>query len=99
MGQFDIGTIPANLPPKEDIVGMIVQDMEVGLKVSTTIYCSMLDKVLMELGEVDLDLGTYLIPPIIKVIMIDQLIFIFMGITEVEIGCTPGNFLHITMVD
>ena len=53
----------------------------------------------MELGEMDLDLGTSLLPPIAKVIMIDYLIFIFMVITEVGIGRTPEHFLHITMVD
>ena len=36
---------------------------------------SMLDKVLMELGEVDLGLGLYFITPIIQVIMVDHLFF------------------------
>ena len=49
----------------------------------------------MVLGEVDLGIGTALLPPIIQVIMVDRLVFV----TEAEIGLTPSNFLDITMVD
>ena len=78
---------------------MTVQYNEVVLKISITIPCSMLEKLLMALGEVDIYLGPSLIPRIIQVIMVDHLIFIVMVITEVGIGLTPTNFMHITMVD
>ena len=50
MGELDIGTRPANLPPQEYIVGVKVQDIEVGLNISTTPPCSILEKVFMALG-------------------------------------------------
>ena len=53
----------------------------------------------MELGEVDLGLGPALIPPIIKLVLVDTLVFIVMGITEVHICLTPETFLHTTIVD
>ena len=31
-GELDIGNRPATLTPREDIVGVVVQDVEVGLK-------------------------------------------------------------------
>ena len=65
---MDIGPIPATLSPKEEIVGVMVKDVEVVLNISTTIHCSMLDKVLMVLVEVDLGLGPALLHPIIQVI-------------------------------
>ena len=52
----------------------------------------------MLLVEVDLGIGPDLLPPIIQVIMVDHIIFIVMAITELGIGLTPANFLHITMV-
>ena len=57
MGELDIGPIPGTLPTKEEIVGVKVKDMEVGLKRSTTLPCSMLEKVYMALVEMDLGLG------------------------------------------
>ena len=60
-----IGTRPATITPEEEIVGVTVQYMEVGLNISTTLRCSMLEKVLMELGEVDLGLRQALLNPII----------------------------------
>ena len=54
---------------------------------------------LMALGEVDIGLGPSILPPIIQVIMLDNLVFIVMMITEVGIGITPSKFLHRTMVD
>ena len=76
-----------------------MQDAEVRLKISTTLPCSMLDKVLMMLGQVDLGIGLALLPPIIQVIMVYHLVLIVMAITEVVIGLTPDNFMHITMVE
>ena len=56
------------------MVGLTVQYAAVGLMRSTTITCSMLDKVLMVLVEVDLGLGPAFLPPIIQVIMVHHLI-------------------------
>ena len=50
MGALDICPIPDTLPPKEDIVGLMVQYMQVDLKISTNLSYSMLYKVLMMLG-------------------------------------------------
>ena len=96
---MDIRPLPYTIPLKEEIVGVIVQDMEVYTKKSPTCPYPMLDKVLMALGEVDLGLGPALFPPIIQAIMVDRLIFVVMVITEVDIGIPPAKFLHITMVD
>ena len=53
----------------------------------------------MALGEVDLGLVPDLLPPIIQAIMVDNLYFIVMVITEIDIVITPANFLNITMLD
>ena len=76
-----------------------MQDMAVGLKISTTIIFLMFKKVFMTLREVYLCLGLVLLYYIIQVVMVDHLNFICMVIIEVGIGITSENFLHITMVD
>ena len=53
----------------------------------------------MVLVEVDLGLGYALLSPTSQIIMVYRLIFIVMVLTDVIIGITPANFLHITMVD
>ena len=53
----------------------------------------------MELGEVDISIIPDLLPPIIWVIVVDHMVFIVMVITEVDIGITQANFLHITMLE
>ena len=78
---------------------MKLQGIEVGLKISTTRPCSILDKVLMGLVEVDLGLGLSLITPIIQLIMLDHLVFIVMVIKKLGIVLTIAKFLHITMVE
>ena len=50
MGELDIGTRPYTIPPKDKIVGVMVQYVEVGLNISTTLPCSMWEKVFMEMG-------------------------------------------------
>ena len=47
MADLDSGPIPDTLLHKDDTVGLKVQDMEVVLNRSTTIPCSMLEKLLM----------------------------------------------------
>ena len=62
MRDLDIGPRPTTIITKYEILGVIMQDMEVGLKISTTHPCSMLDKLLMALGEADIGFGPSLIP-------------------------------------
>ena len=81
MVELDIGPRPATLHPKEDIVGMVLQYMEVGPKIWTTCTCAMLDKLLKAMGEVDLNIGPDLLTPTIQVIIVDHLVFIVMVIT------------------
>ena len=81
MGDLDIGLIPDTISTKEDIVGVMVQYMEVGPKIWTTCTCAMLDKLLKAMGEVDLNIGPDLLTPTIQVIMVDHLIFIVVLIT------------------
>ena len=81
MEDLDIGPRPATLPPKEEIVGVTVQDTEVVLNRSTNLPCSVLEKLLMALGKVDLGLVPALLPPIIQVIMVFHLFFIATLIT------------------
>ena len=73
MGDLDIGSRPATLPTKEEIVGVMLQDMEVGPNISTIHPSLMLEKLLMVLGEVDFGLGLDLLPPIIQAIIVDHL--------------------------
>ena len=80
MGELDICARTATLTTKEEIVGVVVQYIEVCLKRSITSPCAMLEKLLTELGELGLSLGTALLPPIIHVIMVDHLVFIVMVI-------------------
>ena len=97
--ELDISPRTATLITKEEIVGVRLKYMEVVLNISTTIYCSMLEKHLMALVEVDLGLVPAFIPPIIQLIVVDHLFFIVVLITEVFICLTQANFLHITMVE
>ena len=52
----------------------------------------------MMLGEVDIGLGSSLLSPIILCDLGISSVFILIVITEVDIGLTPSNFMHITMV-
>ena len=99
MGDLDIGTRPETLPTKEKVAGVTVQDIELGPKRPNTSIYSILEKVLIMLGKVYLELRPTLKPPIIQVIMVYHLVFIVTEIIEVEKGLTPANLLHITMMD
>ena len=79
-----IGNKSSTIPYNNEIVGVMAQITELGMKRSTTCPCSTLEKVLMALGEVDLGLGTALLPPIIQLIMVDHQVYIVTVITEVE---------------
>ena len=76
-----------------------MQDIEVGLKRSTTCTFSMFKEALMALGEVDLSRSPEILPAIIQVIMVNNPVLIIMAITEVDMGITPEMFLHINMVE
>ena len=77
----------------------MVQDVEVCLNISATITYSILDQVLMVMGEVDIGLIPALLPLIIQVIFVDNQVFIVMVTIEADIGLIPANFIHITMVN
>ena len=81
MGELDIGPRPGTIPPKEKKVGVMAQEIAVGPKILNTCTCSMLKKLLMVLGEVDLVLGPALVPPTIQVIIVDHMVFIVEVIT------------------
>ena len=84
---------------KEVILGLMVQNLGVGIKISVTFSFTMMEKVLMLMGEVDLGLRPSSLPPIIQVYFVDHWVLIAMVMIEVDIGLRPANFLHITMVD
>ena len=42
MGELDIGTRPATSNPKKEIVGVMIQGVVVGMKISAIITCPML---------------------------------------------------------
>ena len=98
MGGLDMGPISANIPPKWGIVEVTVKNIEVGLNRSTNLPCSMLDKLLMLLREVDVDLGPALLPPIIQVIMVDNMIFYSYGYNRSGHRYHTSQFLYITMM-
>ena len=81
MGELDTGPMSDTLNTRYDIVGVLLQDMELIMKISTTRPCSMMERVLLALGEVDLSLVPALLPPIIQLIMVDNLVLIVMVIT------------------
>ena len=99
MGELDICPKQATIPTKEYIVGVTVQETEVGLKRSITLPLFMLGRVLMALVEVNLGLRPAILSPVIQVIMVNNLVLIAMLIKKVNIGLTPANSIHISMVN
>ena len=114
VGDLDIFPRPATLPPithvtmvdclvymnlKEEIVGVMVQDVKFDLKRSAPPLFTVLENLLIMLGEVDICLIPSLIPPIIQVILVYHQGFIFMVMTEVYISIRQANFLRLTMVN
>ena len=77
----------------------MVQYMEVDIIKPATIIFTMLEKVLMVMGEVNTCLRTSLIPPITQVILVDNWGFIVIVMTGVDIGLIPANFILITKVN
>ena len=76
-----------------------MQDVEVGLKISYNIPCSILEKVLMMMVEVDKILILALLHPIFQVILLYCQNFVVVVMTELDIGIRTVNFLQITMLN
>ena len=72
--------------------------MEVGLNRSTTCPCSMLEKVLMALREVELGIGPALLRTIIQAIMVDHLFYSYGDNISVHRHQTRNVSAYITMV-
>ena len=81
------------------LVGVIVQDVEVGLNISSTPPFTMMETLLMVMVEVCLGIIPPPLPPTIQLCLIYHWVLIFMVVTEIEIALIPANFLHITMVE
>ena len=61
---------------------MMVQEVEVGLKISTNLTFEMLEKVLMVMVEVDIGLIPALLPPIMKLILVYHYVLIVIVMKE-----------------
>ena len=66
---------------KDVTVGVLVQDLEVGLKISTFLYFKITEKVLIVIGGVDIGLKPAPVPTIIQVVLVDNWGFIVMVMT------------------
>ena len=76
----------------------MVQDMEVGLNRSTTCPCSMLEKVLMTLRDVDIGIGPALLRTIIQAIMLNHQFYSYGDNISVHGYHTRNVSAYITMV-
>ena len=83
---------------KEVIVGVMAQDIKLGIKISTTITFTTMEKVLMVMEEVNIGIRPAPPTPIIKLSLVDHWVYSYF-ITEVDIGLRTSNFLLINMVD
>ena len=68
---------------KEVIVGVMVQDVEVGIRILANIPFTMMDKVFMVMVEVGIGIIPAPIPPIIQGILVDHCSFIVLVMIEV----------------
>ena len=57
---------------KEEIVGVTLQDVEVGIKRSANLTFTIMEKVLMAMGESDIGIITAPLPLIIHMILVDN---------------------------
>ena len=83
---------------KEVIVWVMIQDVEVGLNISDTVPFTMMDKLLIVMGEVDIFLISSSLLPVIHLCLVDHWFLIVMVMVEVDIGILPDNFIHITIL-
>ena len=87
---------------------VMVEDLDCGLKIPSTLTLSIVEQVLMVMGEVDICRIQVTLSPIIQVGMVDFWVAlfiivlftkVFMVTREVDIGLRPATFFPITMVD
>ena len=76
---------------------MIIEELEVVLKISTTLPFTMTYKLLMVMLEADIGLIADPFPPIIQLILVDCWGFPFVVIVEVDICLRTDHLLHITI--
>ena len=76
-----------------------MKDLDLGLKRTSTIPFTIMEKVLIVMGDVDIGIILASIHPKIHVILVDCQVFLFMVIGEVYIGLRPSTFLHTTILD
>ena len=69
------------------------------MKISTTLPCSILEKLLTVIGKLGIGIRPDLIPPIIQVTLVYHQVFIVMVMDEVDIGIRTSNFIHVTTVN
>ena len=89
MVKLAIGPILATLNPKDNILGVMVQYMEVVLKISSTLTSSMLEKVFMVTVEVVIGIRPAILHPFIKATLVYYQVLIYMVVTELDIGVRP----------
>ena len=87
------------MPMKHVILGVVMEDVELGHNRPSTINFTIVEKVLMVMGKVYIGLIPAPFPPIIQTILVDCWIFLFMVMKEVDIGIRPVTNIQITMAD
>ena len=77
----------------------MVENVDLGLKGTSTITFLITKKVLMVIGEVDIGIRPDPITPITPAILVYRWVFLFMFIKEMDTGPRPDTLLHIDMVE
>ena len=70
-----------------------------GIKILATIPFTIVDKLLIVMGEMDIGIIPDPLPPIIQVVLVNYWDCMFMDMRVVDIGLRPSTLLPITMVD
>ena len=76
-----------------------MEDLDLGLKIPACITFTILEKVLMVMGDVEIGLRPAPLPHMIQVGLLDHWVYLDMVIIEVDICLRPATLLHIAMVD
>ena len=84
---------------KDVIVVVTIEDVDLGLKRPATFTFTIVEKVLMMMGEVDVGLSTSSIHSITHVGLLDCWVYPFMAMREAETGLIPSILLHITIME
>ena len=84
---------------KQVILGLMTEDVELGHKRPATITFTMVEKVLMVVGELDIGLRPSPLPTIIQAIWVYGWNFMLMIMIEVDIYLIPVTITNITMVN